>query len=162
MDPYAFPASPSPGQLYPPTVDVPGRTQYQWDNLSQVWNVVPAYVALNEVGSYNEYIWPNSDGQDGELLKTDGDGNLQWYQIGATVINLGVLESIDGFQTEFTLVQLGTTTPFTPVPAENIVVFLGGVPQIPVESYSIAGNKITFTEAPPISTVFYAVSTTTL
>jgi len=162
MDPYAFPASPVHGQLYPETVDVPGRTQYVWDNINEVWNVVPAYVALNQVGSYNEYIWPLADGQDGQLLKTDGDGNLEWGQIASSFMNLGVLEEVDGFKTEFTLVDLGTTTPVSPTPSENIAVFLGGVPQIPGDSYSVAGNKITFTEAPPVSTVFFAITNTTL
>ena len=162
MDPYSFPASPTHGQLYPATVDVPGRTQYIWDNINEVWDVVPAYVALNEVGSYNQYVWPAADGSSGQTLKTDGDGNLDWGQVSPTILNLGVLESVDGAETEFTLVELGTTTPHAPYPAENIVVFLGGVPQIPGDSYSISGDKITFTEAPPVSTVFYAVTNTTL
>lgn len=162
MDPYAFPASPTHGQLYPPTVDVPGRTQYVWDNVDEVWKVVPAYVALNQVGSYNEYVWPTTDGQAGETLLTDGDGNLGWGQMAPSVQSLNILESVDGFESEFTLVELGSTTPFTPTPSENIVVFLGGVPQIPGDSYSVTGNKITFTEAPPVGTVFYAVSNITL
>jgi hypothetical protein len=38
------------------------------------------------------------------------------------------------------------------------VVFLGGVPQIPVNSYTVAGDTITFTEAPLVGSTFYAIS----
>lgn len=95
------------------------------------------------------------------MLSTDADGVLSWSEESPPVAkSLGLLESFDDFETEFTLVEAGTTTPFTPSPSSNIVVFLGGVPQIPGSgsAYTVTGNKIKFSEAPVIGTNFYAFS----
>jgi hypothetical protein len=73
---------------------------------------------------------------------------------------LALLEPIDGTRQAFTLVVAGTTNPFSPAPSTNIVVFLGGVPQIPTAAYSIFTNTITFTEAPLTGSTFYAISST--
>jgi hypothetical protein len=37
----------------------------------------PLYVKLNG-GTYNGYVWPNSDGLPGQQLTTDGSGNINW------------------------------------------------------------------------------------
>jgi hypothetical protein len=58
----------------------------------------------------------------------------------------------------YTLVEYGTGTFFTPVPSTNLVVFLGGVPQVQTVNYSVTGNQITFTDLPPNGTTFYAIS----
>jgi hypothetical protein len=71
-----------------------------------------------------------------------------------------LLEPFDGTQIAFTLVEAGTTTPFVPVPSTNLVVFLGGVPQIPFNAYAVTPttSTIIFTEAPLLGTTFYAIS----
>jgi hypothetical protein len=66
--------------------------------------------------------------------------------------------SFSGSEFAYTLWDYGTTTPFAPTPATNIVVFLGGVPQIPNVAYTINGSTITFTEPPASGTTFYATS----
>jgi hypothetical protein len=71
---------------------------------------------------------------------------------------LGLLEPFDGVNVAYTIVRAGTSIAFSPAPSTNLVVFLGGVPQIPTAAYSVVGNTITFTEPPGLGTTFYAIS----
>lgn len=69
-----------------------------------------------------------------------------------------VLDSIQG---QFN----GTTTVFTlkvggvlvNPPTNSLMIFLGGVIQVPGESFTVTGSQITFTGAPAPGTVFYGV-----
>ena len=76
----------------------------------------------------------------------------------ATILNLGVLEPIDGTEVTFTLVLYGTTTPVTLSSPSNLAVFLGGVPQLPGDAYTVGGNLITFVTPPPAGTTFLAIT----
>jgi hypothetical protein len=110
-------------------------------------------------GVFNNYRWPAADGTPGYQLTTDGTGNLRWGVTSTPSLQiLSLLEPFDGLNTAFTLVKVGTTTPFTPTPTANLVVFLGGVPQIPGAAYAVSGNTIVFTEAPLAGSTFYAIS----
>jgi hypothetical protein len=124
---------------------------------------VPNFVRTNLQTANNTYLWPTADGVANQQLTTDGAGNLSW-QLSATpsLKVLALLEAFDGAATAFTLVESGTTTPFTPTPVANIVVFLGGVPQSPTAAYTVVGNTITFTEAPLAGSVFYAITSVVL
>ena len=156
-----FPASPTDLQIYPATAQQ-GIGQWQWRATTQTWEALPFYMQVRQ-GDYNAYNWPNTAGVSGQQLATDGVGGLSWSLSGSTpqFQLLGLLEAFDGVNVAFTLVQLGTSTPFTPVPSTNIAVFLGGVPQVPVAAYSVSSNTITFTEAPLAGATFYAISTIT-
>lgn len=156
-----FPSSPTPGQLVDPNPGVSGVTQYRWNNTKGTWDAVLSTVSLGVAnqGAYNNYKWPSVDGAPDQQLTTDGAGNLSWDIPAAPSLQiLSLLEPFDGTQTAFTLVAFGTTTPFSPIPSDNLVVFLGGVPQIPVASYTVSTNTIQFTEAPLVGTTFYAIS----
>lgn len=156
-----FPTSPSIGDLYPPDPGVSGVSQYRYDGAK--WNAVLPTVSLGtqNQGAFNTYQWPATDGTAGYQLTTDGTGNLSWDVTSSPSLEiLGLLEPIDGTSLFYTLVLAGTTTPFTPNPPTNIVVFLGGVPQIPTAAYTISGNTIRFTEPPLIGSTFYAISST--
>jgi hypothetical protein len=156
-----FPTSPSIGDLYPPDPGVSGVSQYQYDGAK--WNAVLPAVSLGiaNQGAYNEYQWPLADGTAGYQLTTDGTGNLSWDVTSSPSLEiLGLLEPIDGTSLFYTLVLAGSTTPFTPNPPTNVVVFLGGVPQIPTAAYTVSGNTIRFTEPPLIGSTFYAISST--
>jgi len=155
-----FPAAPSVGDVYPADPGTSGVTQYKWDGTK--WNIVPPSVSLGVAnqGAFNQYQWPATDGALNEQLTTDGAGNLSWEVPAAPSLQvLSLLEAFDGSNVAFTLVESGTTTPFTPNPSNNLVIFLGGVPQIPSASFTVAGNTVTFTEAPLAGTTFYAIST---
>jgi len=75
-----------------------------------------------------------------------------------TILNLGVLEPVNGTTATFTLVDYNTLAPVTPFSTTNLAVFLGGVPQLPGVAYTVVGNQITFTPAPPADTTFLAIT----
>jgi hypothetical protein len=157
-----FPPTPALGQKFPANPGTSGVTQWQYDGTK--WVVVPTTISLGSPnqGAFNDYQWPAADGLAGRQLTTDGAGNLTWS--GEADINiqaLGITPLCDGVSSTFTLVLYGTGTFFTPVPSTNIVVFLGGVPQVPTVNYNVVGNQITFTDIPPNGTTFYAISTVT-
>ena len=159
-----FPVPPVPvGTVYPANPGTSGVTQYKWDGTK--WNAVFSTVSLGSPnqGVYNDYQWPATDGAAGRQLTTDGAGNLTWSgEADVSIQALGITPLCDGISQTFTLVIYGTGTFFTPVPSTNIVVFLGGVPQVPTVNYSVAGNQITFTDVPPNGTTFYAISNITV
>jgi len=154
-----FPTTPTVGQLYPVNPGTSGVTQYEWDGTK--WNAVLSAISLGSPnqGAFNDYTWPLADGAAGRQLETDGLGNLSWS--GAADVSIqavGITPLIDGVSFTYTLVEYGTGTFFTPVPSTNLVVFLGGVPQVQNVNYSVTGNQITFTDLPPNGTTFYAIS----
>jgi hypothetical protein len=156
-----FPASPTPGQRVPADPGTSGVSQYEWNNTKGVWDTVATTISLGATnqGAFNDYTWPLADGAAGRQLETDGAGNLSWS--GAADVSIqavGITPLIDGVSFTYTLVEYGTGTFFTPVPSTNLVVFLGGVPQVQTVNYSVTGNQITFTDLPPNGTTFYAIS----
>jgi hypothetical protein len=156
-----FPANPTDLQIYPATAQL-GVGQWQWRATTETWEALPFYMQVRQ-NDYNNYNWPNTAGGAGNQLTSDGLGALSWFTAGSTpqFQLLGLLEAFDGANVTFTLVQLGTSFPFTPVPSTNIAVFLGGVPQVPVAAYSVSSNTILFTEPPLPGSTFYAISTVT-
>ena len=156
-----FPPGPTTGQLFPPNPGTSGVSQWKYDGAK--WVTVPTTVSLGspKQGAFNDYQWPAADGPAGYQLQTDGAGNLSWQlESNNNLQALGVSPLFDGVLDTFTLVELGTATPFTPTPSTNIIVFLGGVPQIPgaLNAYTVVGNQIQFSTAPLIGTTFYAIS----
>lgn len=157
-----FPIAPLAGDLYPADPGTSGVTQYQWDGVK--WVAVLSTVSLGSPnqGAFNDYQWPATAGLAGRQLTSDGLGNLSWSgEADVSIQALGLSTLIDGVSFTYTLTELGTPVFFTPTPSTNIVVFLGGVPQTPT-SYSISGNQITFTDAPPAGTTFYGISNITV
>ena len=63
--------------------------------------------------------------------------------------------SFDGLTTDFTLTVSSST--YTPQYAVAVLIVLGGVVQIPTDSYSISGSTISFTQAPPAGTSFHGI-----
>jgi hypothetical protein len=154
-----FPPNPSNGIVYPPGPGEPGKIQWIFDSALGAWNVVPSVLSTGNQAAFNEYVWPEDDGNASYQLTTAGNGELSWEAPSAPALQHLELDTpFDGIDTEFTMYRQGTTTPFTPAPLSNLVVFLGGVPQIPGDSYTVAGSVITFSEAPPAGASFYAIS----
>jgi hypothetical protein len=156
-----FPASPSVGQRFPTDPGTAGVSQWRWTGTR--WDAVISTISLGPTNqdAFNAYEWPNADGSPNQQLTTDGAGNLTWEVTGTgTLVALSIdpATPFDGLTTGFTLVVSGTSTPFTPFPSTNIVVFLGGVPQTPAAAYSVTASTINFVSAPPIGTTFYAIS----
>ena len=154
-----FPPSPLLGERYPVNPGTAGVSQYSWDGVK--WVTVPTTVSLGTTNqdAFNAYEWPLTDGTVGKQLTTDGAGNLSWDVTASPSLQvLSLLEPFDGTQQAFTLIEFGGGPVFTPAPSTNIIVFLGGVPQLPVASFSVTGATITFGEAPLAGSTFYAIS----
>jgi hypothetical protein len=155
-----FPVAPALNQKFPANPGDSGVTQWQWDGSK--WNVVSPSVSLGVENqqAFNAYKWPLTDGTSGEQLTTDGVGNLRWEVPASTELVLldNISSQFNNLETSFFL-ELGGA-PFTPTPSTNILVFLGGAPQIPGagNAYTVVGDVIIFASAPPLGTTFYAIS----
>jgi hypothetical protein len=55
------------------TVDAVGRITF-----AECFDLGQSFVKLNNTAAYNNYVWPNSDGNPGEVLVTNGFGDLFW------------------------------------------------------------------------------------
>ena len=95
----------------------------------------------------------------GITIDTNGVISVDPNTLRGVIVNVGLLQPFAGTDQTFDMVYYGTTTPFTPSPPENIAVFLGGVPQLPGVAYTILGSRITFSDPPPVGTVFLGIST---
>ena len=158
-----FPPSPPIGTLWPSDPGQTGVTQYIYAGNNR-WDVVTPLVSLGvqNQGAYNTYQWPATDAATpGLQLTSDAAGNLSWAATAAPSFQLLQLDGpFDGTRVAFTLETNPGGVPFIPDPYTNIIVFLGGVPQVPVAAYVINPSTptITFTEAPLAGTTFYAIS----
>ena len=154
-----FPTSPNDGDLYPESPGESGKLQWKYDATAGVWNIVPGAVQIGSQDAYNEYVFPATDGTLGSQLTTGGNGSLTWEAPPIPALqHLQLDDPFDGIQVAFILHEKGTTTPFTPIPPGNIVVYVGSVLQSPGDSYSISGSTITFSEPPPSGAGFFAFS----
>lgn len=86
---------------------------------------------------------------------------LEYISLGTSVSssNYTKLDSIgssfNGSSTSFGLAVSGT--PYYPVSANTLGIYVGGVAQEPISSYSVSGSNIVFTEAPASGLTFWGV-----
>ncbi|ATW62802.1 putative baseplate wedge initiator [Synechococcus phage S-CBWM1] len=159
MSSLIFPTSPVDGELYPAGAGESGKVQWKYDETAGVWNIAPTVVALGSQSAYNEYTWPDNDGNLGAQLTTSGGGDLSWEAPSLPALqHITLTEDFDGVAASFTMVKRGTTDEFSPFPTSNLVVFIGSVLQEEGPAYSVTGSTIEFTEAPPSGASFYAFS----
>jgi len=100
---------------------------------------------------------------DGDWFVSDGS---QWlyYNVGPTVAAATFIQLDDisgqfnGTRVSFVLRVSGS--PYTPSSASAILLSVGGVIQVPGNSFTLAGSTVTFSEAPKTGTTFvgYAIS----
>jgi hypothetical protein len=96
----------------------------------------------------------------GVIIDSDGTISVDpTVLLPSRFVNLKLSANFDGVQNTFTLIDLVTSAPVVPTPSDNIIVFVGGVPQVPLASYSISGGDILFTSPPPAGASFFAVTT---
>lgn len=101
-----------------------------------------------------------SVGTNGQVLKADSTTTtgLTWAAPFAFYTLDNISAGFNGINKIFNLSIGGVA--YTPSPTSNIMVFLGGVAQIPGvgNAYTVAGSTITFDSAPPANTSFYATT----
>jgi hypothetical protein len=119
------------------------------------------FVIVTVGGSYSP------PGGGGPYAATQGDwftsNGTTWtfFDFGAAIIPKfvnydNISGSFNGTLTAFPLTVGGTNYP--PSPSTNIMVFVGGVPQVPGVAYNVSGSTITFTSPPPANSYFYATT----
>lgn len=142
-------------------------------------------------GSTDTITFPTADGTAGQVLKTDGSGNLSFTTVSANFLGLtdvsestysnqgGKVVQVNaaGTALEFGGVTLGqssrdsftgdgTTTAFTLTQTyagqNDILVFVDGVIQYPGNNFTLSGTTLTFTTAPANSARIEAFGTTPL
>lgn len=93
----------------------------------------------------------------GTGLTITPDGTLS--TTGGLLVLKDISPSFNGIQTTFTLQKLDGT-PYIPVSANQLMIFVGGVIQIPGSSFGVLGNQIAFTSPPSAGLSFYGVAIT--
>ncbi len=95
-------------------------------------------------------------GQNGQMIYNTTTGTLQIYDNGwaniSTSLSAGAVITKDTFpgdgSTNLFTMSISVTNP------QDILVFVGGVFQIPTTSYTVSGTAITFGSAPPTANGF--------
>ena len=120
------------------------------------------FVIVTVPGTFTPTGSPAVTVNDGDWLVSDGSTWLL-YAVGPTPPTPPGLVFLDDLTSQFN----GTRVSFilraggvAITPGTNLLVFLGGVPQIPgaTASYTLSGSTITFTEAPRTGTTFVGVT----
>jgi hypothetical protein len=95
-------------------------------------------------------------GQNGQIIYNTTTGTFQVYDNAWTNVSTGT--SAAATITKNTFTGDGSTGTFTMTISvtntQDILVFIGGVYQIPTTSYSVSGTTLTFGSAPPSSNGF--------
>lgn len=96
--------------------------------------------------------------KEGEGVDISADGSIS-LSPGAT---FKVLDSLtgkfDGTTTNFQMTV--NSVPFAPSSYNSLLIFVGGVNQVPLVSFSTSGSTLIFTSAPPTGVSFYGISLT--
>jgi hypothetical protein len=117
-----------------------GSNTFTFDS-SNTLLTVNNFVATSSANLGNIANIKVTGGSNGYYLQTDGTGNLTWANV-TTGITLTVDDFVgDGTNTAYTLTQ-------TPDNANYTMVSIGGVMQ-PKSVYTVIGNVLTFSSAPP-------------
>jgi hypothetical protein len=106
------------------------------------------------LGIVNTSTTDRPAGKNGQIIYNTTTGTFQVYDNGWTNISTG--SSSAAVITKDSFNGDGSTIVFTMTVQEsnpqNILVFIGGVYQIPTTNYSVSGYQITFGSAPPSPT----------
>lgn len=99
-------------------------------------------------------------GSNGQYLQADSTTTtgLVWANPPTIKMIDNIASSFNGTTVSFPLSI--AAAPYSPSPSENLMVFLGGVPQIPGagQAYTVSGSTITFDSAPSVGMSFYATT----
>jgi len=124
----------------------------------------PGYLDLfqNGVKLLNNSDFIATNGTSVTLTNSVPSGTvLEYISLGTSVSSSdytkldSISSSFNGSSTSFGLAVSGT--PYYPVSANTLGIYVGGVAQEPISSYSVSGSNIIFTEAPASGLTFWGV-----
>lgn len=92
----------------------------------------------------------------GAGISISADGTISLAAGGGFVVLDNISASFNGSVTTFQMTTSGV--PYAPSSANSLLIFLGGVIQIPNNSFSVTGPSLVFTAPPPAGTSFYGIS----
>lgn len=78
---------------------------------------------------------------------------------GGLVVLRDISSGFNGVQTAFTLTRVDGTT-YTPASSSSLLIFVGGILQVPGNAFSVSNAQIIFTQAPPTGASFYGLAMT--
>ena len=96
-----------------------------------------------------------TDTNDGQIRWNETNSALEywsgaaWEQVSKTGLSTVVVDSVTGANGSKTLFQSGDGVSQSIAAATDVLIFIGGVYQIPTTNYTVSGTDITFTSAPP-------------
>ena len=182
--PLSFPSNPIAGQTTTQNGRTYSWSGYAWEfitqnvnsarssltttsntsNLSITGGYVPGYLDLfqNGVKLLSGADYTATDGTSITLANTVPSGTTIEYITLLPSVNNNLYTKLDnisssfnGSSTSFGLAVSGT--PYYPVSANTLGIYVGGVAQEPIFAYSVSGSNIVFTEAPASGLTFWGV-----
>jgi hypothetical protein len=182
--PLSFPTNPTAGQTTTQNGRTYSWSGYAWEFITQNVNsarssltttsgtltlsitggYVPGYLDLfqNGVKLLSGSDYTATDGTSVTLANSAPSGTTIEYITLLPSINNNLYTKLDsisssfnGSSTSFGLAVSGT--PYYPVSANTLGIYVGGVAQEPISSYSVSGSNIIFTEAPSSGLTFWGV-----
>ena len=108
------------------------------------------------------HLRPASTGALGGVKVGDGlaitpDGVLS--SPGGLIVLRDISAGFNGTSTTFTLQRIDGSAYFPPA-ANSLLIFVGGIFQIPGYSYGVNSSQIIFSQAPPAGSLFYGLAIT--
>jgi len=131
-------------------------------NISGGYSVGYLDLFQNGVKLLNNSDFTATDGVSVNLFNSVPSGTvLEYISLGPTISSTNyskldnISSSFNGSSTSFPLSVSGTA--YYPTSANTLGIYVGGVAQEPVSSYSISGSNIVFTEAPASGLTFWGI-----
>jgi hypothetical protein len=94
----------------------------------------------------------------GQGVQITNDGTISVAPGSGYVVLDNLSPRFNGVTTVFTLTI--NTVPYSPINITSLLLFVGGIVQVPNASFTLSGSTITFTEAPPTNSNFYGIAFT--
>jgi hypothetical protein len=92
----------------------------------------------------------------GTGVSISSDGTLSLAPNATYTILDNIASQFDGTKTVFQMTV--NSVPFAPVSVNALMIFIGGVIQVPLSSFTVTGSSLVFSSPPPAGASFYGIS----
>jgi hypothetical protein len=92
----------------------------------------------------------------GTGVSISSDGTLSLAPNSTYTILDNIASQFDGTKTVFQMTV--NSVPFAPVSINALMIFIGGVIQVPLSSFTVTGSSLVFSSPPPAGASFYGIS----